>query len=166
MEPLYLKWTPDKDYSGRDSFHVLKLSILSSLLNGHDHIELADWEFAVAFMKWQGNIRSVFTASNAKENSAQARLTDKILNTVERKTKLLLQKGKKPEERHLGWRRLAHDGKWALSGVDVARIINQMVGGGLLAYKEETEFDENGKEKSVTDKSYVRLAQVKKRSAA
>jgi hypothetical protein len=73
VEERYLNWTPEKDCSGRDTYHILKIAVLISLVNGHTSIQVSDWEFAEAWMAWQGKIRQTFLTGRVLPTRARAR---------------------------------------------------------------------------------------------
>lgn len=140
----YEAWTPKKDISGRDTYHILKVAILTSLVNMHKLIEQDDWDFAVAFMNWQHEIRMAFSPGRAKRTT-QGEFNDTIVRELEKRTaRMRLDPTETRTQKIAGrgdmkrcffrWKGLANDGKWHLKGLDVKRTIQSLVDGGTLIY--------------------------------
>jgi len=167
---LYENWQPKKDWSGRDvSLHVLKIAALCAILQGHDYIEKSDWDFAVAFMEWQGRIRQTFAPSRAKKTT-QAEFNEIVIKEMQKRTKKGLSKdvhkdkhievalvdGKKRV--YVRWKGMANDGKWYEHGLDIKKTLNNLVEGGTLEYKSEPVHDDQGKYlKDEVNNAWVRI---------
>jgi hypothetical protein len=161
VEAKYLAWQPETNASGRDTYHVLKVALVSALLSGHKKVAEDDWDFACAFMSWQEAIRETFMASKAK-GTPQAQFNESVVRAVERQTEKLLAKGKKPDDCWIRWRKLSHDLKWYRHGMDVTRTIDNLVAAGALIYKVEEEEGQGRDTKQVADKKFVRLPVVRR----
>lgn len=167
---LYENWQPQKDWSGRDLFHVLKVAALCAILQGHECIEESDWHFTVAFMEWQGRIRQTFAPSRAKKTT-QAEFNEIVIKEVEKRTVRVL--GKQPckdknveivvgndgkKRVYIRWRAMSNDGKWHLHGLDVEKTMKALVRGGSLEFKREFVDDAQGKRiKEVENDAWVRI---------
>ncbi len=152
VEDQYLGWEPKKDVSGRDTYHVLKVALISTLLSGRKRIAQHDWDFALSFMAWQEALWQVFAASKAKD-TPQAQFNETVVRQIEQTTAKMVAKGKTPEECWIRWRGMSNDRKWYRHGLDVERTIDNLVKAGALVY--QIEDDENGKQS--TNKKYVRV---------
>lgn len=152
VEDQYLAWEPNKDASGRDTYHVLKAALISTLLSGRRKIAQDDWEFALEFMAWQEALWQVFAASKAKD-TPQAQFNETVIRQMEQATAKMVAKGKTPEECWIRWRGMSNSLKWYRHGLDVERTIDNLVKAGALVY--QIEEDENGKQS--TNKKYVRV---------
>ena len=173
MERQFLNWNPIKNMSGRDTYHIQKIAILTALLNEHSLIEQSDWDFAKAFMEWQTQIRLAFTPSRAKRTT-QGEFNDTIVREIEKRLARIKKEGGITEKRakyekaveedgktryYFLWRKLANDGKWHLKGLDIERSIDALVRGGILVYWVTKELDEKGEFKSFeTHDQWVRSA--------
>ena len=176
VEDQYLAWKPRCDLSGRDTYHVLKIAILSALINGRSLIEQPDWDFATAFMDWQYEIRLVFQPGRAKRVS-QGEFNETVIKTFERlKSRQVTGNPKKADKSYVttevrdgktlyffDWGRIANSNKWHLTGMDVKKTIDSLVTGGCLAHKVDYE-DRNGKIIDIKDESLVRLISAPKSS--
>lgn len=165
VEQQYLDWAPGKDWSGRDTHHVLKAAILCALLNEHKYIEKDDWLFAVAFMAWQGRIRETFAAGRSRQVTA-GQFHETVMHEIEKRTAKLKKIGKSDRQNkiveedgssffyYIRWRAMANAGRWYKYGVDVEKTIDVLVRGGALAYLMEPN-SESGKDEA--NKKWVRL---------
>jgi hypothetical protein len=163
VETLYENWDPGKDWSGRDTYHVLKIAVLVALVNGHAKIELADWNFAVAFMEWQGRIRNTFASGRARKVDP-GQFNETIIREMEKRTAKLKKAGTSDKKRTLiveekgkklyfvRWKAMVRDGRWYKYGMDAEKTIDTLVRMGSLAYLVETDG-----EKEVANKRWVRL---------
>jgi hypothetical protein len=170
VEELYLNWQPEKDWSGRDTYHVLKVAALCAILQGHKRIEETDWKFAVAFMGWQGRIRQAFTPGRAK-STTQAEFNDIVIREVQKRTKNGLSKESGKDKNidvvtdengkrrvYIRWKGMSNAGRWHEHGVDVEKTIRTLVSGGALEYKYDPIFDEQGAHiKDEADNVWVRI---------
>ena len=169
LEKLYDNWAPGRDLSGRDFQHAHKLAILFALIQGHDLITREDWDFAVALMGWQTQIRLVFTAGRAKQVNA-AQFNEIVFEEMMKRTKKRLAPDGKDSgmvklvtqgERsfvYVRWRAMSNDKRWYKNGMDVERTVNTMVNGGTFAYLIEHEYDDQGKEKSEAEnKNWIKV---------
>jgi len=150
VEEQYLNWHLDKDYSGRDGYHALKVSILCALLSEHKLIEQSDWDFATAFMEWQGAIRREFTTGKSKKMT-QGEFNEKVIKALCKEAlkrrvsgkdtaNVQMEKNKGGQELYfMRWRKIANNGKWWRSGLDTEKTINQLVRGGILGFLKEEE---------------------------
>jgi hypothetical protein len=157
----YLAWQPKKDLSGRDLHHAGKIAVVCALANGHELVEQSDWDFTVAFMAWQQEIRSVFNSGRAKTITL-GEFKDTIMKEAEKRTKKLIREQKNTKdaatavvdgtERHyIRWKAMSRDGKWFRFGWDAAKAIDSLVNDGHLAYKLERDLSSNGKADRWTD---------------
>jgi hypothetical protein len=94
VESLYENWAPTNDFSGRDFQHVHKVAINAALLNDHKQITRADWDFAVAFMEWQGRLRCMFTTGTARMTTL-GEFNEIVLDETMRRIKKRLAPGGK-----------------------------------------------------------------------
>jgi len=177
VERQFIKWNPVKNMSGRDTFHIQKIAILTALLNEHRLIEQSDWDFAVAFMEWQTQIRLTFTPSRAKKTT-QGEFNDTVIRELEKRLarikkegginpkrakfeKIIEEDGK--QHHYFLWKKLANDGRWHLKGLDIEKTINALVRGGILTYWTTEILDDKGKFKDLEVHSeWVRLARMPK----
>ena len=163
----YLAWQPKKDLSGRDPHHCGKIAVLTALANGHPEITQEDWDFAVAFMTWQHEIRLVFTSGRAKTITL-GEFKDTIMKEAEKRTKKLKQEQKNTKDAAIAlvdgqefllirWKAMSRDGKWFRFGWDAAKAIESLVSDGHLAYKQEYVEAEDGSSKGrwKADKAWV-----------
>jgi hypothetical protein len=120
VEDLYLNWDARKNWSGRDTYHVLKVAIITALLQGHKRIEMSDWGWACVFMEWQGRVRSVFQPGNV-EDDKYARFAEKIMKAVIRHSEKMVAGGKEPKDCFIRWRALANNGDWWRSAIGVQK---------------------------------------------
>jgi hypothetical protein len=162
-ETLYEDWDPGKDWSGRDTYHVLKVAVLVALVNGHAKIELSDFNFAVAFMEWQGRIRNTFATGRARKVDP-GQFNETIIREMEKRTAKMKKAGTSDKKRALiteqkgkklyfvRWKAMVRDGRWYKYGMDTEKTIDALVRMGSLAYLVETEG-----EKEVANRRWVRL---------
>jgi len=164
VEHLYENWNPGTDWSGRDTYHVLKVAVLTALVNGHEKIELSDWNFAVAFMEWQGRIRNTFATGRARKVDP-GQFNETVIREMEKRTAKMQKNGTSDKKRTLimevkgkklyfvRWRAMVRDGRWYKYGMDAEKSIDALVRMGTLAYLLESDG-----EKEVANKRWVRLA--------
>jgi len=149
----------------RFPYHILKVAILTALVNMHKLIEQDDWDFAVAFMNWQHEIRMAFSPGRAKRTT-QGEFNDTIVRELEKRTaKMKLDPVETKTQKIAGrgdmkrcffrWKGLANDGKWHLKGLDIKRTIQSLVDGGTLVYL--VTGDPDVPKTLETDDSWVRL---------
>lgn len=164
VEERYLNWTPVNDWSGRDTYHILKVAVLVSLVNGHSRIEVTDWEFAEAWMAWQGKIRQTFSTGRARKVEG-GQFNETVIRELEKRTAKLKRSGKQSKSLKIvdegdkrmffvRWKAMSNDGRWYKYGVDVEKQIDALVRMGALAYLVEKD-GESGKPE--TDEKWVRL---------
>jgi hypothetical protein len=163
VEHLYENWDPGTDWSGRDTYHVLKVAVLVALVNGHEKIELSDWNFAVAFMEWQGRIRNTFATGRARKVDP-GQFNETIIREMEKRTAKMKKADTCDKKRtlitedggrkyyYVRWKAMARDGRWYKYGMDAEKTIDALVRMGTLAYLVETDG-----EKEVANKVWVRL---------
>lgn len=137
--------------------------MLTALINGHKRIELADWEFAEAWMEWQGKIRQTFATGRARKVEG-GQFNETVIREMERRTAKLKRSGKQSKAGKIveedgkrlyfiRWKAMANDGRWYKYGVDVEKQIDALVRMGALAYLVGTD----GEGEQETDKKWVRL---------
>jgi len=168
VEQMYLSWQPKRDLSGRDTFHVLKVAVVAALVNGHARVELEDWRFAVAFMDWQFEIRSVFAPGRAK-TVTMGEFKEIIMAEVRKRTKALEEGGKSTKHcktltvdgkprRYIRWKAMSNDGKWYRYGWEVEKAIKSLVNDGHLAWRIDRVLSEDGKgDRDEENTSWVEL---------
>lgn len=169
VEQQYLDWQPKKDLSGRDTYYILKIAILSAIVNLHSIIDQSDFDFAKAFMDWQHEIRTVFQASRATRitqgefNEIILRETGKVVDRLKSGGKMKRGMGrsviKDGETLHFAnWKQMSNQKKWHRYGLDTEKSIERLVANGDLAYKTEWVENDQGKNASEKlDKAWVRL---------
>lgn len=174
VEALYLNWKPVKDLSGRDTYHILKIAILTALVNGHIQIERTDWDFAVSFMAWQMEIRLAFAPGRAKQIT-MGEFNETIVKEMEKRTaKQAKRDGNTANARtfiedgnprhYIRWKAMVNDGKWYGYGWDAEKVIKTLVRIGTLVFKQELEMDPSGSgknERMVPNEAWVRLSRQK-----
>jgi len=164
IEERYLNWAPGKDWSGRDTFHILKVAVLTALVNGHQRMEVPDWEFAEAWMEWQGRIRKTFATGCARKVEG-GQFNETVMREMEKRTAKLKRSGKQGKAGKIvdedgkplyfiRWKAMANDGRWYKYGVDVEKQVDALVRMGALAYLVAPDGESDKEE---TDKKWVRL---------
>lgn len=140
VEERYLSWTPAKDWSGRDTYHILKVAVLIALCQGHERIEMSDFEFAEVFLDWQGRIRQTFSTSRAREVRG-GQFNETVIKEMEKRT-IKLQKSNRSDKNgkvvgqlhYVRWKAMSNAGRWYKYGVDIEKSIAALVRGGVLEY--------------------------------
>ncbi len=162
----YLAWQPKKDLSGRDLHHAGKIAVVCALAQGHELVEQSDWDFAVAFMDWQHEIRLVFASGRAKTITL-GEFKELIMKEMEKRTKNLIHEQKNTkhaaiaivdgkERYYIRWKGAANDGKWFRFGWSTEKAIESLVADGHLAYKLERKLSDDGKtDRWVDDEAWV-----------
>jgi hypothetical protein len=133
-------------------------------------MEQSDWNFAVAFIDWQTQIRMTFSTARARRVS-QAEFNEMVFEeTLRRVKKRLKPEGKDgvnvrvyqppapaPLIVYIRWKGMANEGDWHLYGMDTEKTIDALVRGGTFAYGIKTTAE--GKDPA-PDKPWVRIVGV------
>jgi hypothetical protein len=170
LEEEFYNWNPKANLSGRDTYHIQKLSIIVAILNGHSKITRADWEFCKAFMAWQTEIRRTFSTGSAKRVT-QGEFNETVMDELIKRTKRLMLTGKADKHGkikmneagtpayYIRWKQPANSNRWYRYGMDVERTVDTLTRNGDLQYLEEIE-EKGGKEVVVKNNAWVRVTNM------
>jgi hypothetical protein len=168
VEHQFETWDPGTDLSGRDFQHLHKVCILTAIIQGHSLMEQSDWDFTVAFMKWQRAIRLMFSTGRARQMK-QAEFNETVMEHMYAATRKLIARGKGDKytkiveenghpSHYVLWSKLSNANRWYKYGMNETKTIEQLVTGSHLQYWSETEYDAQGKETGITEhKAWVKV---------
>jgi hypothetical protein len=158
VERLYQDWE-NEDMSGRDTYVLLKVCVLTAAANGDKLITKECFDAAVKFVRWQAAILRSFKAGEAEDNP-QARFNEAVMRAMERQTRKAIKMGKAPEDCWLHWRSMNSRLKWRKYGIDVAKGIERLASAGDLEYAvmvEDVERNGESVKAETVEKFKVRL---------
>jgi hypothetical protein len=89
-----------------------KVMTMIACVNLHDELTMEDFNAALAFMKWQAEVRKVFRPSQA-DDSPQARFQEMVLGAIQKADQKIA--GKPLADRTINVRRLSQQNHWSRS---------------------------------------------------
>lgn len=123
---------------GKDSYpgytYALKKNMLHiALVNLHPAITMDDFQAAVAYVRWQGQLRKMFRPSQA-DDYAQSRFQEMVMRALRKADTLLEKQGKPVEQRTIYVPRIAQRHEWSNRGKSIGldKTIVELANNGML----------------------------------